>query len=174
MKKDLNRHIFLIGFMGTGKSTVSRELAHILHVDEIDMDAAIVRENGMSINEMFDRYGEEYFRTKETETLRRVSDRVPAIVSCGGGCVLRQKNVEIMKTCGVIVLLTATPQTVFDRVRYGKTRPILNGHMNVEYISQLMEKRRAAYETAADISVATDGKFPRDIAVEIVKKVLKT
>lgn len=163
----MNRHIYLIGFMGTGKSTVSRRLKKKMNVKELETDAEIVRENGMTINEMFEKYGESYFRDKETQMLEKIADCPPAVVSCGGGTVLRQENVDIMKKSGVIVLLTATPQTVYLRVRNSKDRPILNGHMNVEYIESLMEKRRAVYEAACDVRVATDDKTPDQIAEEI-------
>ena len=165
----MKQHIFLIGFMGTGKSTVSRRLKNLLKVREIDMDQAIVRESGMRIPEMFERFGEAYFREKETQMLRTLSARAPAVISCGGGTVLRPENVEIMKNSGKIVLLTATPETVFRRVRYGRERPILNGHMNVAYIAQLMDKRRAAYESACDVRVSTDNKTPEAIAEEILE-----
>lgn len=163
----MNQHIYLIGFMGTGKSTVSRRLKKKMNVKELEMDAEIVRENGMTINEMFEKYGESYFRDKETQMLEKIAECPPAVVSCGGGTVLRQENVDIMKKSGVIVLLTATPQTVYLRVRNSKDRPILNGHMNVEYIESLMEKRRAVYEAACDVRVATDDKTPDQIVEEI-------
>ena len=102
--------------------------------------------------------------------LRILSARTPALISCGGGTVLRPENVAIMKSCGQIVLLTAEPETVFQRVRYGKNRPVLNGHMNVEFIRQLLEKRRPFYEAAADIQVATDGKTPEEISGEIIER----
>ncbi len=165
------KHIFLIGFMGTGKSTVSKRLKKLMNAEEIDMDAAIVKENGMTINDMFAQFGEEYFREKETDMLLKISTMEPKIVSCGGGCVLREENVKIMKACGTIVLLTATPETILERVRHGKSRPILNGNMNVEFISNLMEKRRAAYEGAAMVTVSTDKKWPEDIAREILEKI---
>lgn len=165
----MKKHIYLIGFMGTGKSTVSRRLRNLMKVNEVDMDASIVRENGMSINEMFDQFGEEYFREKETGMLHRLSQRRPAVISCGGGVVLRQKNVDIMKRNGIIVLLTASPQTIYERVKGGRERPILNGHMDVEYIASLMEKRREAYENACDAAVSTDGKSPDEIAKEIMQ-----
>ncbi|MCD8108894.1 MAG: shikimate kinase [Clostridiales bacterium] len=166
----MNRHIFLIGFMGVGKSTVSQKLKELMKADEMDMDAAIVRETGMSISEMFERFGEDFFRKKETELLRRIAGSDPMIVSCGGGCVLREENVAVMRECGTIVLLTAEPTTIYHRVRYGTGRPILNGHMNVDYIAGLMEKRRAAYEGACDLSISTDGKRPAQIADEIVRQ----
>ena len=167
----MKKHIFLIGFMGVGKTTVSQKLSELMSADEIDMDAVIVRENGMSISEMFEKYGEEYFRGKETELLRRLRSYSPAIISCGGGCVLRAENVAIMKECGTIVLLTAEPRTVYFRVSGGDSRPILNGRMSVDYIAGLMEQRRPAYEGACDFSVRTDGRRPGQIAAEIAARV---
>jgi shikimate kinase len=167
----MNQHIYLIGFMGTGKSTVSRHLKSLTGAKELDMDREIVRENDMSISDMFEQYGEEYFRDKETQMVQKIAAMEPAIVSCGGGAVLRAENVKMMKESGKIVLLTATPQTVYLRVRHSKDRPILNGHMNVEYIEELMEKRRAVYEKACDLRVATDEKTPEQIAREIANMV---
>lgn len=164
----MKKHIYLIGFMGTGKSTVSRKLKSLMKVNEIDMDEAIVHENGMSINEMFEQFGEWYFREKETEMLHKLVKYQPAIISCGGGTVLKKKNVDLMKDSGIIILLTAAPETIYERVKNGRERPILNGHMNVEYIAELMEKRREAYETACDVKVSTDGKTPEKIAKEIM------
>ncbi len=163
----MKKHIFLIGFMGVGKTTVSQKLRELISADEIDMDEVLVRENGMSVTEMFETYGETYFRDKETDLLRRIGGFDPAIVSCGGGCVLREENVAIMRDCGTIVLLTAEPRTVYFRVSGSDSRPILNGHMNVDYIAGLMERRRPAYEAACDLSVSTDGKRPAQIAGEI-------
>ena len=164
----MDQHIYLIGFMGVGKTSTSRELVRLLGAKEVEMDARIVEENGMSINEMFAQYGEDYFRDRETETIAKIAGESPAVVSCGGGAVLRPQNVELMKKSGVIVLLTAEPQTVLDRVKDATDRPILNGHMNVEYIAGLMEKRREAYESVCDVRIATDGKTPCQVAREIV------
>ena len=164
----MKKHIFLIGFMGTGKSIVSKKLKNILHADVVDMDLAIVEENGMSIQEMFDQFGEEYFREKETRMLHRLAENKPSIISCGGGTVLRPENVEVMKQTGTVVLLTATPETVYDRVKNGRKRPLLNGHMEVEYIAQLMEQRRSIYEAACHVQIVTDHKTPEAIAREIM------
>lgn len=166
----MKKHIFLIGFMGVGKTTVSQKLGELMSAEEIDMDAVIVRESGMSISEMFEKYGEDYFRDRETDLLRRIRAYSPAIISCGGGCVLRAENVALMRECGTIVLLTAEPRTVYYRVNNGDSRPILNGHMNVDYIAGLMEQRRPAYEGACDFSVRTDGRRPGQIAAEIAAR----
>lgn len=165
-------NIYLIGFMGTGKSTISKVLKKKMHCQEIDVDAYIVKKQNMEITDIFATYGEEYFRQLETEAFREISLRKDrAVISCGGGAVLREKNVEYMKESGKIVCLTATPETIYARVKNSKDRPVLNGHMNVEYIAQLMEKRLSAYEKASDIQVATDHKTPEAVAVEIMKKV---
>ena len=89
---------------------------------------------------------------------------------CGGGVVVREDNKDHMKKHGRVVLLTATPETVYNRVKDSTERPILNDHMNVDFIAGLQEKRRALYEAAADVTVATDGKNPEEICREIVEK----
>ncbi len=162
-------HIFLIGFMGTGKSTVAFRLQELLGRERIEMDAGIEQQEGQRITELFARYGEAYFREKETAYLRSLGTREPAVISCGGGVVVREENTSFMKGCGKIVLLTASPQTVLERVGESQERPILNGNMNVEYIGQLMEKRRELYEAAADFIVATDGKDVDAICREILE-----
>lgn len=172
--KDLfHKNIMLIGFMGTGKSTVSTYLSSELDLPEVDMDATIAKNAGMSIPDIFEKYGEAYFRDLETKTLIEVADSAQAIVSCGGGIVLRDDNVEYMKNNGKIVLLTATPQTVYNRVKDSKNRPILNGNMNVDYIEQLMAKRRDKYMQCADIIIATDGKSVQEISKAIIEEILK-
>lgn len=161
------KHIFLIGFMGCGKSTIARKLSSQLGLPQIEMDEQIVKEQGMPITEIFEKYGEPHFRDIETDLLKRLCEQEDAVVSCGGGAVLRKENIEMMKAAGRIVLLTAKPETILERVKHNHDRPVLNGHMNVEYISELMEKRRACYEAAADFVVATDGKSIEQICDEI-------
>lgn len=164
----MDMNIMLIGFMGTGKSTIAGKLKEMLNIEQIEMDTLIAEEAGMSIPDIFEKYGEAHFRDLETEMLRKFQDKKPVVVSCGGGAVLRDENIEIMKGQGKIVLLTATPETVFERVHHSTNRPVLNGNMNVEYIKELMEKRRERYELAADIAVATDGKSADEICQEIL------
>lgn len=164
---ELKQHIFLIGFMGVGKSTISKALKDYYDVEEIDTDAGIVEKEGMAITDIFAQKGEEYFRQAETSMLETLKSCKPAVISCGGGMVMRQVNVEKMKEQGVILLLQAKPETIYERVKDSTQRPLLNGHMNVDYIRSLMEERRPKYEAAADFSVSTDGKTPEQIAKEI-------
>lgn len=165
----MKSNIYFIGFMGTGKSTISRQMAAITGYREIDTDQKIAEQENMSIPEIFEKYGEDHFRNLETEFLKSMQKRRHYIVSCGGGVALRRENVELMKENGVIVLLTATPETVLERVKNGKERPILNGHMNVEYIAELMEGRRKYYEAAGEIVIATDGRETGEMAAELKK-----
>lgn len=161
-------NIFLIGFMGVGKSTIAKLLAKELQAELIEMDETIEAEAGMSINEMFEKFGEQHFRDLETALIERVSKKGGAVVSCGGGAVLRPENVQMMKKSGKIIFLSATPETIYERVKYSTNRPLLNGNMNVEYIKGLMERRREAYENAADVVISTDGKWKSQIVEEIL------
>lgn len=164
------KNIFLIGFMGCGKSTIARALSEKLGVIQVEMDELIVEEQGMPITEIFEKYGEEHFRDIETDLVHRLQEKDGCVVSCGGGAVLREENRDMMKQSGVIVLLTAKPETILERVKNSTKRPVLNGNMNVEYITELMERRRACYEDAADITVATDGKSVEEIFRAIIGK----
>ena len=165
-------NIFLIGFMGAGKSTIAGELKDKLEMERVEMDQMIVEKQGMSISEIFDEYGEIYFRNLESNTLIELQKRKQTIVSCGGGVVMRPENTDHMKKNGRIVLLTAKPETIYERVKDSNERPILNNNMNVEFISELMEKRREKYEAAADVVVATDGKNATQICEEIISRLI--
>ena len=152
----LQGNIAIIGFMGTGKTTVSSALSKITGLKEIDVDAYIVEKAKMSISEIFEKYGEEYFRNLETESLREIANNKNQIISCGGGAVLKDENVDILKNSGTIVLLTATPETIFDRVKDHTHRPILNNDMSLSHVKSLMEKREPRYQSVADIKVNVD------------------
>lgn len=164
----MKENIYLTGFMGSGKSSVLKTLKKLSHLPGIEMDAQIEKEEGMSISEIFRVKGEAYFRDLETALLKRIALEGSCIVSCGGGTAMRQENVEIMKGSGKIVCLTANPETILKRVQGSSARPLLEGHKNVEYITELLEKRAPFYEAAADIVVATDGRSVKDIAGEIL------
>lgn len=166
--KKASPNLFLIGFMGTGKSTVAAELSARLFRDVLEMDETIEKRRGMSIPDIFSRHGEPYFRQLETSLLKETGDTGNCIVSCGGGVALRKENVEEMKKSGKIVLLTARPETILLRVMDDDSRPLLQGHKNTADITALIESRRTAYEAAADIIVATDDKTAPEIAEEIL------
>ena len=165
-----NKNIFLIGFMGSGKSTIAKFLAKETQKELLEMDETIEAEEGCSINQIFEAHGEEYFRDLESQLVARIAKRGGSIVSCGGGAILREANVLKMRENGVIVYLSATPETIYKRVRNSTNRPLLNGNMNVEYIAKLMEKRLPMYEHAADIVIDVNDKEKSDIVVEILQR----
>ena len=161
-------NIVLIGFMGSGKSTISRALCNVFAMDVIEMDQVIAEREGMSISEIFEVHGEEYVRNLETGLLRELQSRKGVVISCGGGVPMREENVVEMKKNGKVILLTAKPETILERVRGSHERPLLENNKNVDFISDLMEKRRIKYETAADIIIHTDGKSEFEICEEII------
>lgn len=166
-------NIFLIGFMGAGKSSIAKEIKNQLEMDYVETDQMIVKRQGMSINEIFAKYGEPYFRNLESNMLLELQKKKQTVVSCGGGVAMREENVQHMKKSGRVVLLTAKPETIYGRVKDNTDRPLLNGNMNVDYICELMEKRRPKYEAAADVVVATDGKDVTQICEEIIEKLIE-
>ena len=167
------KHIILIGFMGTGKSTVSRELKNLLALPEIDTDVWIEKEEGRAIKDIFEQSGEEYFRNLETDLAMRLTEMPASIVSCGGGMVIRKENADYLKQSGTVIWLTAKPETILERIKEFHTRPLLEGNMNSEYISTLLDARMKYYQYACENIVSTDGKKAKDIAIEIKKIVEK-
>ena len=169
-----NYNIFLIGFMGAGKSTISDYLKNALAMDVVEMDQCIVERQGMSISDIFETYGEEYFRELETNLLIEMQSRSNVVVSCGGGVPMRERNVAEMKKNGRVVLLTAKPETILERVKDNHDRPLLENNKNVSFIADLLEKRRAKYEAAADIVIQTDGKSELEICEELIHRLRET
>ncbi len=161
-------NLYLIGFMGTGKSTVAKFFQDEYHMKLFEMDEEIVQQEQRSIADIFAGEGEAYFRNLETALVKKFHSETSLVVSCGGGTVLRPENVAMMKKSGKVVLLRAKPETILERVKQSTDRPLLNGNMNVEYIAELMEKRKAIYESSADLIIDTDGKSVREICGEII------
>jgi shikimate kinase len=164
----IDTNIALIGFMGTGKSTISGYLKDKLSLKEVDVDAMIVKNENMAIKDIFAKHGEEYFRTCESQAILSLKDCKQSVISCGGGAVIREENVTNLKKTSRIVLLTASPETILSRVKGSEERPILNGNMNVEFIKELMAKRADYYYKAADVIVETDHKNVNQICEELL------
>ena len=165
------KNILLIGFMGTGKSTISRRLHKLLKMREVDTDAIIVEREGMSISDIFAEKGEEAFRNMETDLLRELKKERNLIISCGGGMALRDENAAIMKEAGTVVWLTAKPETILKRVEHDDRRPLLRGNKNVPFIENLLNQRYPKYKAAADLKVKTDDRSIQSICEEIIKKI---
>jgi shikimate kinase len=170
MKNIGMKNIVLTGFMGTGKSEVSKKLSKILGWKVIDIDTEIEKSQNMKITEIFKQFGEPGFRDIETETIKKLSKNKNVIISTGGGAVLRQENIDALRENGVIICLTATPETILKRISNNNDRPLLQVEEPLKKIRELLEFRMPHYEKA-DIIIDTENKTPLEIAEEIIEKI---
>ena len=161
--------IALAGFMGTGKSRIGWELSRHLSLNFIDTDRVIERVSCMRIPDIFELYGEAVFREYETEIVRRCLRLDDVVISTGGGTVMRSENRRMLKSRGPVIVLTASPETIYKRTRRHK-RPLLEIGNPEGRIRQLMSERQAAYDDAASLQVSTDGRHSEDVIEEIVHK----
>lgn len=163
--------LFFIGFMGVGKTSVSAALGRMLKLPVIEMDQQIARQEGMTIPEIFAQKGEGHFRRCETALLEGLAAGSTCLVSCGGGAAMRQENVAAMRRCGTVVLLTARPEVILERVKDSDQRPLLQGRKNVADIAALMAQRRSAYEVAADVTVDTSDLTIEEVCRAVLRQV---
>ena len=161
--------VALAGFMGAGKSRIGWELSRRLGLTFIDTDKVIERVSCMRIGDIFETYGETTFRDYETEVVRRCLKLDEVVVSTGGGTVVREENRKMLKSRGPVIVLWASPQTIYQRTRRHK-RPLLEIGNPVERIEELMAARKAAYEDVAAIDIFSDGRDSADVVEEIVEK----
>lgn len=163
-------NILLIGFMGTGKTTVGRDLAEKLAMDYIDTDELIQGRCNMSINDIFKHYGENYFRTIEKDIIKEISNRKNTLILCGGGVVLHDENIKNLRKNGKSILLRAKASTIYQRIKDEDTRPLLKEEMSIQKIEVLLKNRDRAYYNSADIIIDTDDKSIGEISVEIINE----
>lgn len=156
-------HIVFIGFMGSGKSTVARKLGSMFSKRVVDLDKLIAKRARKSIPEIFADEGEEGFRFREKAALESMLDEVPCIVSCGGGVVTREENIELLKRLGTIVYLQVDAAEAVSRISNPESRPLLQGPVSAE---EMLQTRLPLYEQAADITVDTSGKTIDDVVNE--------
>lgn len=161
-------NVILIGFMGSGKTTVGLRLSYRLRQTVIDTDKEIEKEEKRSISEIFASDGEEYFRARETACLRKlIMSASNQIVSAGGGLPLREENRKLLRELGKVFYLRASAETIYERVRGDTTRPLLQVDDPKMKIKTMMAQRDAFYMDAADVVVQVDGKSFEQIIQEI-------
>ncbi len=160
------RNIVLIGFMGTGKTSVGHLLAQQLDLAFIDMDALIEEREKRPITEIFATDGEPYFRAVERGLVQELSGQEGLVVGTGGGVVLNPDNINDFEASGLVVCLQATPEIILDRVMHDTTRPLLNGDDKMIKILGILEKRQALYN-AIPHQVDTNGLTVEEVAEEI-------
>jgi shikimate kinase len=172
MKEVFPHNIVLIGFMGSGKTTVGQYLADLSGYTYYDVDTIIEQQAGKSVSEIFSRYGEAAFRALERQTIDSVSNNENAVISCGGGCILDENNIIHLKQKGKLVWLMAEAETLYERIKYQGTRPLAL-HKTFEEIQDMVEKRRPLYSGAADYRISVDGKPVSDIVDVIIGMVMR-
>lgn len=150
------RNIVLTGFMATGKTSVGRQLAARLGYDFVDVDVLIEAEAGMPIPEIFTTRGEPAFRELEARMVERAAGRTACVIATGGGAIVNPQNLEALKRSGVVIALTADPETILSRIGRGEDRPMLRGGERRERIRLLLTERAPAY-ARADLTVDTSG-----------------
>ncbi|SNZ08430.1 shikimate kinase [Persephonella hydrogeniphila] len=160
------KNIYLVGFMGSGKSTVGKILAEKLKMRFTDIDQLIEKEEGKAIPQIFKEKGEKYFRELEKKMLEKIQEEKNLVVSTGGGLGADRENMEKMKKNGLVVWLDVSFEEILKRCEGDQNRPLLN--QPVEKIKKLYDKRIPIYKLA-HIHIKTDNKKPEEIAEEIIR-----
>lgn len=159
-------NLYLVGFMGTGKSTVARMLANRLHLHWVDSDAEIERVEGRPISEIFANEGEEAFRRLESAFMQSGHAARGCVVSCGGGLVTIPGMIDQMKAKGVVVCLLANPETIHERTRHNRNRPLLEVDDPIGRIRTMLEAREPFYREAGT-QILTDHRPLVDVALHV-------
>ncbi len=142
----MRKNIIITGFMGTGKSIVAKELARKLKMEYIDTDQIIEKRQGLSISDIFAKYGEKYFREQESKLVKELSKKENMVIATGGGTLLSSDNTRILSQKGKIICLYADSQIIYNRVRRKKDRPLLKGENILNKINHLLKERKRMYD----------------------------
>lgn len=169
--ENTNNKIYLIGPMGSGKSTIGHKLAKSLNYDFIDLDLEIEKTTGAKISLIFELEKEEGFRKREAQELEKTIDVNNAIISTGGGIVLLKENRMFLKNNGYNIYLKANADTIYKRVANKKTRPLLQVDNPRQEIKNILKQRQSLYNEVCDYYVNTDNKHTKNIINEILNKI---
>ena len=159
-------NIYLVGFMGTGKTSAGRLLAKKKKFNFVDLDELIEFRERRRIVDIFAKEGEPYFRKVEKKALKEAAGQNKFVVACGGGIVLDKENIEVMKKSGILVCLTAAPKEILKRVSANTQRPLLNVKDPARRIEVLL-KMRAPYYMQADKTIDTTGLSIKEVVEKI-------
>ena len=163
-------NLILIGFMGTGKTSLGKLLASNLGRAFIDLDEKIEADTKMTIPEIFEKHGEKYFRELEKKAVREISERRGLVIATGGGTVKDSENVEMLKKSGMIICLTTDAEEIFRRTEKRGERPVLDsgGENRIDTIKKLLSEREKFYD-CADYKIDTTEWSPLQIIDDICK-----
>jgi len=161
-------NLFLVGPMGSGKTTIGRQLANILRLDFNDSDHEIVRRTGASIPLIFDIEGEEGFRQRESEVIAELTQSSGLVLATGGGAVLREENRRHLRERGVVIYLFASIEQLLRRTSRDRNRPLLQTSDPRAKLEELMQLRDPLYREVADMILYTDDRSVRSVVKEIL------
>lgn len=162
------KNVILIGFMGCGKTTVGIRLSYRIRKVLEDTDKRIEREQGRTISEIFEAEGETYFRDLETKLLQKlIQEKYQRVISTGGGLPVREENRKLLRELGTVIYLRIKPETVYQRLKNDKTRPLLQCEDPLAKIRELMEQRMPLFEEAAHIVIDVDDKDMETVLTSI-------
>ncbi len=148
-----HNNIFLIGLMGSGKTTVGKKLSGLLGFEFVDIDQELIQRTGVSISHIFELEGEDGFRERESRLLEELCQRSKTVISTGGGIVVRQENCEMMKSSGTVIYLDVPLSLLWSRLKDCRHRPLLQVPDPKEKLIQLMQERSPQYRNAAEINL---------------------
>jgi len=167
----MSKNIVLIGFMGAGKTRVSSQLAKILKRPWISTDEGIEKQEKRSVSQIFQESGETYFRRLEKDIVREIAQKQNLILDCGGGVVLQPENLANLKKTGILFYLSASPETLYERIKHETHRPLLQGPDPLPEIRKLLEQRKVFYEQS-DYTITTDHRSVDEIVQEVLTQIL--
>src|ERR1041385_4402857 len=160
-------NIALIGFMGTGKSTVGQIAASMLHFKFLDTDEMIEGMADQKISEIFAKQGEDRFRQYERQVVERLKELEGVVISTGGGLVINPENLASLKEHALVVCLWCTPEAIYKRVSHQTHRPLLRVDNPLEEIRRLLDERAPAYRQA-DVLLSSEFRKPKEVATHVV------
>ena len=163
-------HIFFVGFLGAGKSTLARNLGSMFNRRYVDTDRLVERRMGMSVTAAFEAHGEQRFRTTETEVLENLAHERSLLVSCGGGIIETPRNIELMRSQGYTVYLDGDLDDSLRQIRRSDTRPDFGTPAQA---ARLLDHRRPLYREAADLTVDIRGKSFTDVSYAVAELLLE-
>ena len=161
------KNIFIVGSMGSGKTSIGKILAKNNHLSFLDTDHEIIRRCGYSIPDIFEKFGEEYFRELETEQLKEMCGMKDHVVSTGGGIILQKQNIELIKDLGIIIFLDISINSQIDRVKNRKNRPLINDNNLKDNLLSLKKIRDPIYKKISNYIIDVSEKERSQIVTEI-------
>src|SRR6056297_2749355 len=166
----MKNNIYLIGMMGSGKSTIGKLLAKNIYYKFIDVDDFIVKHSEYeSVNEIFEEKNEEFFRTLENDAMKELSDFEKTVIATGGGVILNEENIQIMHSTGIVIYLESDIENLVRRLKDAKDRPLLKGVDLKKKLERLFNKRESLYSQAANLTIDISAKDKNSIVERIIK-----